>query len=143
MDGANVEIHDLVGSENIRIFGMRSEEVMELYVKGGYDARSVAAADPRLTQITDQLVNGFFQKSSGCDFWGIRDALLTYNDEYFVLKDFDDYVRTWKSMCELYQDKSAWNRISLVNIAKAGFFSSDRTIAEYARDIWNVRYDKH
>jgi starch phosphorylase len=60
-----------------------------------------------------------------------------------VLKDFDDYVRTWKSMCELYQDKSAWNRISLVNIAKAGFFSSDRTIAEYARDIWNVRYDKH
>jgi starch phosphorylase len=142
MDGANVEIHDLVGSENIRIFGMRSEEVMELYVKGGYDARSVAAADPRLTLITDQLVNGFFSRS-GCDFWGIRDALLTYNDEYFVLKDFDDYVRTWKGMCELYQDKTAWNRISLMNIAKAGFFSSDRTIAEYARDIWNVRYDKH
>jgi starch phosphorylase len=142
MDGANVEIHDLVGSENIRIFGMRSEEVMELYVKGGYDARATAAADPRLALITDQLVNGFFRKS-GCDFWGIRDALLTYNDEYFVLKDFDDYVRTWNGMCQLYQEKSAWNRISLMNIAKAGFFSSDRTIAEYARDIWNVRYDKH
>jgi starch phosphorylase len=69
--------------------------------------------------------------------------LLTYNDEYFVLKDFDDYVRTWKGMCELHQDKAAWNRISLTNIAKAGFFSSDRTIAEYAKDIWNVRYDKH
>ncbi len=141
MDGANVEIHDLVGPENIRIFGMRAEEVMEYYTKGGYRPNDIVEADPRLKRITDQLVNGFFQKS-GCDFWGVRESLLTYGDEYFVLKDFDDYVKTWREMNELYKDKNAWNRISLHNIAKAGFFSSDRTIAEYAREIWNVRFDK-
>lgn len=68
MDGANVEIHDLVGEENIRIFGMRAEEVMERYARGDYHPSDVANADPRLKRITDQLVNGFFQKS-GCDFW--------------------------------------------------------------------------
>lgn len=141
MDGANVEIHDLVGEENIRIFGLRSEETMAYYTKGGYHPNDLVAADPRLKRITDQLVNGFFQKS-GCDFWGVREALLTYGDEYFVLKDFDDYVKTWREMNELYKDVNAWNRISLHNIAKAGFFSSDRTIVEYARDIWGVRYDK-
>ena len=141
MDGANVEIHDLVGEENIRIFGMRAEEVMERYARGDYHPSDVANADPRLKRITDQLVNGFFQKS-GCDFWGVREALLTYGDEYFVLKDFDDYVRTWREMDRLYCDRNAWNRISLHNIAKAGYFSSDRTIAEYANDIWKVRFDR-
>ena len=142
MDGANVEIHDLVGSENIRIFGMRADEADALSKNGGYYPQALVDADPRLKLITDQLVNGFFKKS-GCDFWGIRDALLTYGDEYFVLKDFDDYVKTWKEMNRLYLDKNAWNQISLHNIAKAGFFSSDRTISEYASDIWNVRYDKY
>ena len=141
MDGANVEIHDLVGEENIRIFGMRADETDALSRNGGYYPNELVAADPRLKLITDQLVNGFFKKS-GCDFWGVRDALLTYGDEYFVLKDFDDYVKTWREMNELYKDKNAWNRISLHNIAKAGYFSSDRTIAEYAKEIWKVRYDK-
>lgn len=138
MDGANVEIHDLVGSENIRIFGMRADEADALSRGGRYQPQLVVDADPRLKRITDQLVNGFFAKS-GCDFWGIRDALLTYGDEYFVLQDFDDYVKTWREMNDLYLDQNAWNRISLHNIAKAGFFSSDRTIAEYASDIWHVR----
>ena len=142
MDGANVEIHDLVGPENIRIFGMRADEADALSKKGGYQPKALVDADPRLKLITDQLVNGFFKKS-GCDFWGVRDALLTYGDEYFVLKDFDDYVKTWKEMNQLYLDKNAWNQISLHNIAKAGFFSSDRTISEYATDIWKVRCDKH
>ncbi|MCI8524803.1 MAG: glycogen/starch/alpha-glucan phosphorylase [Oscillospiraceae bacterium] len=141
MDGANVEIHSLVGDENIRIFGMREEEVQALRASGTYHAASLVEADPRLKRITDQLVNGFF-RAAGCDFWGIRDSLLTYNDEYFVLQDFEDYVRTWREMNALYSDQAAWNRISLHNIAKAGFFSSDRTIAEYARDIWHVRCDE-
>ena len=141
MDGANVEIHDLVGPENIRIFGMRADEVAALGQRG-YHPQDVVNADARLKLITDQLVNGFFSKS-GPDFWLIRDNLLTHGDEYYVLQDFDDYVKTWEEMNGLYLDTNAWNRISLHNIAKAGFFSSDRTIAEYAGDIWKVRYDKY
>jgi starch phosphorylase len=141
LDGANVEIHGLVGDENIRIFGMRSEEVMALANSNSYHPAELVRQDPRLARITDQLVNGFF-RNSGCDFWGIRDALLTHGDEYFVLKDFDDYVRTWDGMAQLYGDRDAWNRISLHNIAKAGYFSSDRTIAEYANEIWQVRCDR-
>lgn len=139
MDGANVEIHDLVGPENIRIFGMRAEEVMEYYARGGYSPTKLVESDPRLKRITDQLINGFFQRS-GCDFWGVWDALLTHGDEYFVLKDFDDYVKTWREMDRTYLDKNAWNRMSLINIAKAGFFSSDRTITEYANEIWDVHH---
>ncbi len=141
MDGANVEIHSLVGPENIRIFGMSAEEAAALRGSGTYYPVDLINADPRLKLITDQLVNGFFHRS-GADFWGIRDALLTYGDEYFVLKDFDDYLKTWRAMSEFYADHAAWNRVSLHNIAKAGFFSSDRTIAEYAKDIWGVRCDK-
>ena len=141
MDGANVEIHDLVGEENIRIFGLRAEEAEALRAGGGYDPARLAAEDPRLRRLTDQLVNGFFRRS-GCDFWGVRDALLTYGDEYFVLRDFDDYVRTWEALSRDYGDPAAWNRMSLHNIAKAGYFSSDRTISEYARDIWGVRCDR-
>ena len=140
MDGANVEIHSLVGDENIRIFGMRADEVEAS--RAGYHPQELIEADPRLKTMTDQLINGFFH-ASGCDFWGIRDALLTQGDEYFVLKDFDDYVRTWKDMNQLYLDTTAWNRISLHNIAKAGYFSSDRTIAEYAKEIWGVRCERH
>ena len=141
MDGANVEIHDLVGPENIFIFGMRSEETAALSASGQYHPAALVQQDARLKTVTDQLVNGFFRKS-GYDFWGIRDALLTHGDEYFVLKDFDDYMKTWKEMNSLYQDANAWNQISLHNIAKSGYFSSDRTIAEYANEIWHVNCDR-
>jgi len=140
LDGANVEIRNLVGDENIRIFGMRAEEVAELHARG-YHPEELTQTDPRLKRITDQLVNGFFAQS-GCDFWNVRESLLTYGDEYCVLKDFESYVQTWKELNSLYQDRNAWNRISLHNIAKAGYFSSDRTISEYASDIWKVHCDK-
>ncbi len=141
MDGANVEIHSLVGDENIRIFGMSADEAAALRASGSYHPTDLVHTDPRLQMITGQLINGFFHKS-GCDFWGIHDALINYGDEYFVFKDFDDYVKTWNGMCEQYQDRTVWNQISLHNIAKAGFFSSDRTIEEYARKIWNVHCDR-
>lgn len=103
--------------------------------------QNAIASSPRLRHITDQLINGFFHKS-GSDFWGIRDALLNYGDEFFVLKDFDDYVKTWNELIQFYRDRNAWNQVSLHNIAKSGFFSSDRTISEYANEIWNVHCDK-
>ncbi len=141
MDGANVEMYELLGDENIRIFGLRAEEALELGQSGMYRPNDIIQGDPRLKLITDQLVNGFFHKSN-YNFWGVWDSLIKHGDEYFVIKDFDDYVSTWMEMNDLYQDRNAWNRISLSNIAKAGFFSSDRAITEYAKDIWQVKYRK-
>ncbi len=140
LDGANVEIRNLVGDENIRIFGLTADEVEQLKAQR-YHPSELVKADPRLQLVTDQLINGFFQRSN-YTFWNVRESLLTYGDEYCVLKDFDSYVRTAQELNELYQDQNAWNRISLHNIAKAGYFSSDRTISEYAADIWKVHCDK-
>ena len=137
MDGANVEISQLAGMENICIFGYSSDEVDNFYRHGGYSAQGCVDADPRLARITSQLVDGTF-KRCGYDFWGIYDALLRSNDEYFVLGDFDSYVRVWEEMGRIHDDKDRWARMSLANIANSSFFSSDRTIAEYAREIWGI-----
>ena len=137
MDGANVEINQLVGDDNMFIFGYTSDEVENFYRHGGYSAQAVRDADPRLVRITDQLVDGFFDRS-GQNFWGIRDEILGRNDEYFLLGDFDSYVKRWEDLDRTYSDRDAWNRMSLANIANSSFFSSDRTIREYAEDIWKV-----
>ena len=137
LDGANVEIKEVVGDENIKIFGLTADETAAFYMQGGYSASQTAAEDPRLTLMLNQLVNGFFS-SCGTDFWGIYDAMLKHNDEYFVLKDFASYVQAWKELTAVHGDKQAWNRISLANIARSGYFSSDRSIAEYAEDIWKI-----
>ncbi|MBR0399377.1 MAG: glycogen/starch/alpha-glucan phosphorylase [Mogibacterium sp.] len=137
MDGANVEINQLVGDDNMGIFGYTAEETENFYTHGGYSARSCVDKDPRLQKMTQQLVNGFFDRC-GQAFWGIHDALLNANDEYFVLGDFDSYVKAWEKMDKIYSDREKWNRISLANVANSSFFSSDRTIKEYAEDIWHV-----
>ena len=137
MDGANVEINQLVGDENMGIFGFSSDEVENFYKHGGYSANGCINADPRLKRMTEQLVDGFFSK---CDysFWDIHDALINSNDEYFVLGDFDSYVKAWENMDRIYSDRERWSRMSLANIANSAFFSSDRTIREYAEDIWKA-----
>ena len=138
MDGANVEINRLVGDDNMKIFGLSSDEVHNYYKKGGYSAMKCVNEDPRLKKMVDQLVNGFFSKC-GYNFWGISDALLRSNDEYFVLGDFDSYVKAWEDVDKMYSDKEKWSRMSLANIANSAFFSSDRTISEYAEDIWGIK----
>ena len=138
MDGANVEICELAGRDNICIFGYSSDEVENFYRHGGYSAHACVDADHRLKRMTNQLVDGTFIKS-GYDFWGIYDALFRSNDEYFVLGDFDSYVRVFEEMDGIYSDKYRWNAMSLANIANSAFFSSDRTIAEYAKDIWHTK----
>ncbi len=137
LDGANVEIHELVGDDNIYIFGLKSEEVMDYYMKGGYSPYAEAQSNPRLRVMMDQLVNGFFSESN-YNFWGIHDELMRHGDQYFVLKDFGSYVDTWDKMIRDYTDKSKWFGMSTVNIAKAGYFSSDRTISEYVKEIWHA-----
>ena len=137
MDGANVEINQLVGDDNMGIFGYSSDEVENFYRHGGYSAQNCISSDPRLARMTEQLVNGFFSKSD-YNFWGIHDALIGANDEYFVLGDFDSYVKAWEKLDKIYSDKEQWQAMSLANIANSAFFSSDRTIREYAEEIWHA-----
>lgn len=137
MDGANVEINDLVGPENISIFGYSSDETEHFYRYGGYNAVQKCNQDPRLQKMLGQLVDGTFA-DSGCNFWDIYDSLLKQNDEYFVLGDFDSYFNAWLELDRAYSDKMKWGKMSLANIANSAFFSSDRTIREYADDIWSL-----
>ena len=137
MDGANVEISQLAGMDNICIFGYSADETENFYRHGGYSAQNCIDADARLQKITSQLIDGTFSRC-GYSFWGVHDALLRSNDEYFVLGDFDPYVKKWEEMDGIYKKKKRWAKMSLANIANSAFFSSDRTIAEYAEDIWHV-----
>ena len=136
LDGANVEIRNLVGDENIVIFGLREEMISEMRLHNTYDPNGIVKNDNRLQLIMEELVGDFF-KSSTVDYWDIYDSLMNYGDEYFVIADFDDYVKKHNYLLDLYKDKYKFLKMSLVNIAKAGYFSSDRTIKEYYDDIWS------
>ncbi len=137
-DGANVEICDLVGEENIKIFGLRTNEVDDLYASGRYFAWNEYNADrARLGRVIDELTNGTFARQSG-NFAMVHDELMVNNDQYLVCRDFHSYVQAWEELTSAYADTRNWNRVSVHNTAKSGFFSSDRTIREYASDIWHV-----
>ena len=137
MDGANVEISEQVGMDNIEIFGLRSEEVEELKKNQSYYSWDEYNHNMELKRVVDQLIDGTYGRLSG-NFDHIYDSLLRSNDEFFVLKDFDSYITAWHNLEELYTRKDEWNRISLHNTASSGFFSSDRTIRQYAEEIWKL-----
>ncbi|MBP3885568.1 MAG: glycogen/starch/alpha-glucan phosphorylase [Olsenella sp.] len=137
-DGANVEICDLVGEDNIKIFGLRTEEVDALRAGGNYWARDLYDRDRvRLGRIVDELTDGTLAHLSG-NFESIRDELFISNDHDLVLKDFYSYVNAWEELTEAYGDRAEWNRAAIHNTARSGYFSSDRTIREYAREIWHI-----
>jgi glycogen phosphorylase len=138
LDGANVEITDLVGRENIFLFGLTAEEVLDYQNNGGYHSLEYYHHDERIREVVDQLVNGFFPDTEN-HFNEIFDTLLGHNDQYFVLRDFASYAEAHQDVSRSYLDRNAWLQKSLVNIAKSGFFSSDRTIMEYADQIWRVQ----
>ncbi|WP_425801403.1 glycogen/starch/alpha-glucan phosphorylase [Desulfitobacterium sp. Sab5] len=137
LDGANVEIREAVGDENIFIFGLKAEEVLRYSLQSSYKSWDEYLRDPQLKRILDQLVCGYFQDVGG-EFIPIHDSLLHYNDEFFVLKDFNSYYETYLKMLNYYSQKSKWFQSTLINIAESGRFSSDRTIKEYAEGIWNI-----
>ncbi|MCL1806630.1 MAG: glycogen/starch/alpha-glucan phosphorylase [Oscillospiraceae bacterium] len=138
MDGANVEIAELVGPENVFIFGLLAEEVDQMR-REGYSPLPYVAKNPELRRVLDMLSNGL---SDGVDYSDIVNSLLIGGyegpDPYFLMADFDAYCVCQKEAEAAYRDAEGWNRRSLVNIAKAGFFAADRSIAEYALNIWNV-----
>ncbi|MGD9678497.1 MAG: glycogen/starch/alpha-glucan phosphorylase [Vulcanibacillus sp.] len=137
LDGANIEISDLVGKDNIYIFGLKSNEVLEYNKKGNYHAREIYNSNSRLKAVVDQLVNGYYSKD-GVDFRSIYYSILE-NDNFYVLKDFSSYVKAQNQIEKDYKDQSTWSEKSIVNIAYSGKFSSDLTIAKYASDIWDLK----
>ena len=138
LDGANIEISELVGPENIKIFGLRANEVEELRASGRYYAWDMYNADrDRLGRIVDMLTDGSLARLSG-NFDSIHDYLMVDNDPDLVLRDFHSYVQAFDELTGAYADRRAWNRSALHNTAKAGYFSSDRTIREYMADIWHI-----
>lgn len=139
LDGANVEIRDSVGSDNIVLFGLTEEEVYQYYHDRNYNAKEIYETDPKIHRILNALIDGTIPgiQDEGHD---IFDSLILHNDEYFVLKDFSDYAEAKKKIDLLYSNRQAWNKMSLLNIASAGHFSSDYTVLRYAEDIWDVEH---
>lgn len=137
LDGANIEIRDAVGCENIITFGLTDKEVLTFYHHGGYDAWEVYHSDERIKTILEQLVNGFLPANQG-EFRNIYASLLHHNDEFFVLKDFAPYADAQRKIDALFLNKYLWLKKCTINIAHSGNFSSDRTIVEYAKDIWKI-----
>ena len=138
LDGSNVEISELVGPENIKIFGLHADEVDALRASGRYYAWDQYNADrDRLGRAVDMLTDGSLARLSG-NFESIHDYLMVDNDPDLVLRDFHAYVQAWDELTASYADRRAWNKAALHNTAKAGYFSSDRTIREYMADIWHI-----
>lgn len=138
LDGANIEISELVGPENIKIFGLHADEVEALRASGRYYAWDMYNGDrDRIGRIVDMLTDGTLARLSG-NFESIHDYLMVDNDPDLVLRDFHAYAQAWEELTGAYADRRAWNRSALHNTAKAGYFSSDRTIREYMRDIWHI-----
>lgn len=137
LDGANVEIGELVGNDNIFIFGLDAKEVTQLQKEGTYKPYDLYLNDPKIKRVIDQLTNGFFTNVPQNEFEEIRRNLLD-KDQYYILKDFDAYVKAQQKANKAYQDRTAWLKKSMINTAKSGFFSTDRTMFEYNRDIWHL-----
>mgnify|MGYP002152226361 CR=1 FL=1 len=136
LDGANVEIDKLVTRENTVIFGLDVDQV-NAHRKNGYDAFAELNKQPKLKKVVESLIAPVYHTNKD-EFKVIYDELMYRNDEYFLLADFDGYVKAHLEVQKRYQDKSYWAKMCLVNIAQSGFFSSDRTITQYANEIWKI-----
>jgi len=138
LDGANIEIRDEVGEENIFIFGLRADEVASL-MTDGYSPELYLGQHAWMRRIIDSIASGHFSRGDKDVFRPLIAKLLGARDEYVHLADLPSYVETQQRVDEAYRDRHAWQRKSLLNIARMGKFSSDRTISEYARDIWRIK----
>ena len=135
LDGANVEIHDQVGDENMFLFGMRAEEVEALWQRG-YDP--TAFLTPELREVLGMLTSGVLGQRFDDIVASLTTSRFGVADAYMTLADFNDYARAQADVTRVYADRDRFNRMSLVNIAKSGIFSADRSVEEYARNIWNL-----
>ena len=137
LDGANIEIRDAVGHENFFLFGLTAEEVERVKAED-YTPRRIYESNPELREAIDLISSGFFSNGDRGLFCPLVDSLLT-RDDYMLLADYQAYVDCQQRVSHAYSDQNAWTRMSILNSARAGRFSSDRSIREYCRDIWKVR----
>jgi starch phosphorylase len=138
LDGANVEISQLVGEENVLIFGKTTDQIDKLRASGEYSIQEIYRNDKTIANILQSLIDGTFSNERE-QFMNIYNEIMFKNDEYFIFADFYDYVKAQEKIEKLYTNKEKWTKICLTNIAKSGFFSSDRTIEEYVKDIWKLK----
>ncbi|MDO4965636.1 MAG: glycogen/starch/alpha-glucan phosphorylase [Lachnospiraceae bacterium] len=143
MDGANVEMFEEVGEDNIFIFGLSAQEVINFENNGGYDPSEIFNNDPDVRKVLMQLINGYYLPSDTELFKDLYNSLLNTQctdkaDRYFILKDFKAYAAAQKRVEEAYKDEDRWAEMAMKNVASVGKFSSDRTIQEYVDDIWKL-----
>jgi starch phosphorylase len=136
LDGANIEIKDHVGAENVFIFGLTAEEI-EAKRRAHFQGRDAAAQSPRLAEALSSNEHGMFSPDDKGRFRSLVEAVLGY-DRFMVAADFEAYWQAQRAVDQLWTDADAWWRASIVNTARMGWFSSDRAIREYAADIWNI-----
>ena len=141
LDGANVEMHEMLGDENIFLFGLTADEVARLVPT--YDPMLFYNRDGMLRRVLDQVKKGF---RDGKTYEDLYQRLLfgagCPADQYLLLADFGSYCDAERRMSTTYRDRAKWNRMSLINVARSGIFAADRSIAEYAENIWHVPYKK-
>ena len=137
LDGANVEMREAVGADNMFIFGNTTEEVAEVRARG-YQPQAIYEENTELKQVLDMIRDGAFAPDDAARYHGIVDALLEWGDHYLLLADYVSYIDMQDQVDALYREPDAWTRKAILNVAGMGVFSSDRTIAEYAGEIWNV-----
>ena len=137
LDGANVEIYDLVGDDNIFLFGMTADDVQKLREANNYYSRAIYEENPQIKRVLNAFIDGTIPniEAEGRE---IFDSLVLYNDEYFLLQDYPSFYETQMAADKLYQEPKEWAKRALTNIAYSGKFSSDYTILRYAESIWNV-----
>ena len=136
-DGANIEIRDNVGAENMFIFGNTTPQV-EAIRKAGYNPRAIYQQNPMLNETLNKIDGGFFSPSERKRYHDLFNSLVNYGDHYLLLADYADYVATQSRVDQLYLHPSEWYRKAILNVAGMGTFSSDRTIRDYAIDTWNM-----
>jgi starch phosphorylase len=137
LDGANVEMRDAVGAENFFIFGNTTPQVEALRA-AGYESRRYYEENAELRTVLDQIRDGAFSPDEKNRFQLIYDVLVNWGDHYLLLADYADYVQTQERVDALYRDGDEWARKAILNVAGMGGFSADRTIAEYASQIWHA-----
>jgi starch phosphorylase len=136
LDGANIEIREEVGEENFFLFGLTTREV-EQRKRQGYNPRAIYDANPELREVLDSLLSGEFSRGDRSLFEPLVNSLLN-GDEYMLLADYQSYIDCQDRVSEAYKNQEEWTRMSILNVARIGKFSSDRSIRDYCADIWKT-----
>ena len=141
-DGSNAEIHELVGDDNIYIFGAGKDQVIGLLKSRSYDPAALYRSDPCIAGVVDFILSPAVCRLGNGEILSRISRELTTGDRFMALLDLEDYIRVKDRMIADYEDRDKWRRMMLINIARAGYFSSDRTVGEYNEEIWHLHGDK-